>query len=132
MGNGMIVSLNYDRRLHDAFSVRVGAGFYVADSGQYPNTATVFVPTAVTMAHYFIGEGNHKLELGAGIAWQLRFTACETYSPPLSCTLMKPTLLVGYRFQQREGGMVFRAGFTPVVYEAGIYWGAGISVGWGF
>lgn len=132
MGNGLLLSLNYDRRILDVFSVHVGAGFYLPDSGAYPNNHSVFVPTGVVLASYLMGSGSSKLEFGAGLAMQFVSLACELYSPPFSCTALKPTLLVGYRFQSRKPGVIFRAGFTPIWYGEGVYWGFGMSAGYSF
>ena len=112
--------------------MRIGVGVYIADSGAYPDNHSLIVPLVPLMLHYLLFPGSHKLELGAGVALQLQTAACHAYAPPASCTAIKPTVLIGYRYQARNGGFVFRSGFTPVWYGPGIYWGMGISMGGAF
>ncbi len=131
-GNCWPFSLNYERRFTDELCLRVGTGLYVTDTGAYPNNASFYVPTGVVMGSYLFGYGSSKFEFGVGMMLQFGSLACEYYSPPLSCDAIKPTLSLGYRYEARDGGILFRAGLTPVWFESGVYWGAGLSVGWGF
>lgn len=55
--------------------------------------------TATAMINYFIGSGSHKLEIGGGATFGYGY--------------LGPTLTLGYRYQPKEGGFVFKAGFTP-------------------
>ena len=130
-GNGWPLSLNYERHIAGNFHVRVGAGLYLADSGVYPTDQHFLVPIIPVMLQYTIG-GPHHWEFGAGVMIQCVTAGCEYYSPPESCTAVKATFLVGYRYEDEEGGLMYRAGLTPIVYESGLYYGAGMSVGWGF
>lgn len=133
LGNGLGISLNYERLIYEKINLRIGLGLYIADSGDVSNLGNVYVPYVPVMGNYLLrlNEGSN-LEFGAGVVLQLSTVAYQNYLPPASNTVIKPTLLVGYRYQLRPGGFVLRAGFTPVWYGGGVYWGAGMSLGGAF
>ncbi len=89
--------------------------------------AATIIPLSVSLLH---GPGSHKFEIGAGLS--IAFTGSDAY--------LFPSALIGYRFQSRADGPLFRIGLTPLLLtwsDDGITdtfllpWG-GVSFGWGF
>lgn len=129
LGNGGLYSINYDRLFTENLGGRIGFMYFSADDSIIDIDQLILVPI---MLNYFVGEGNSKLELGAGIVmgsfktdfWGL---IIESSSPAVI-----GTATAGYRYQSLDGGLLFRAGFTPLfVGERFITWG-GLSVGVAF
>ncbi len=75
----------------------------------------------VCTASHLIGSGNHKLEIGGG------FTA---FIPPLYGTgLGMLAGILGYRFQPKGGGFLFRIAFTPLIFHnVTLLQGGGLSI----
>lgn len=96
-------SINYERMLAPRLSARVG----VSPVGAFP-----------VMANYLAGRGDHRLEAGIG----LLAGASEVN------TLGTATL--GYRYQPQVQGMVFRAGWTPLLGRGEIGFWFGVSAGY--
>lgn len=122
LGNGLLYSINYDRRLTDVVSVR--AGMMVMGAIASPVTVNAL-----------LGGGSHRLELGAGalLISAPGELAKETEDEGLEdVRAVTATATVGYRYQPRRGGFVFRAGFTPILVDGvGLPW-AGVSLGYAF
>jgi hypothetical protein len=135
-GNTSTVSINGDhnvlQRQGIVCVIRTGLGIYLPDTGSYPHLKSIIVPLVPVMVQAMLLDGEHHIELGGGILLQLRTLQSENYFPPLSHTAIKGTFLLGYRYQPHAAGIMFRAGFTPVWYNDGVYWGAGLSAGWGW
>ena len=122
-GNGLFYSLNYDRMINDRLSGRVGIMY----AGAF---------AAPAMANFLIARRRHHLEVGLGLVFlsstdvadDLQIADKHLASVMASCT-------VGYRFQDPAGGLVFRAGFTPLfsfAFDAtGLPWfGASVGYSW--
>jgi hypothetical protein len=108
LGEGLGVSLNYERLLSHEMGLHIG----------YTDWVTRGIPLGF---HYFVGS-THTLELGAGLMIDVyRYKG------------VYPTGIIGYRYRPTSGGFVFGAGVTPVVGhpEAPAIIG-GISLGWSF
>jgi hypothetical protein len=122
LGNGLLYSINYDHRFTDVISVR--AGMMVMGVVASPVTVNAL-----------LGGGSHRLELGAGalLLSAPGELAEETEDEELEdLRAVTATATVGYRFQPERGGLVFRAGFTPILVNgAGLPW-FGMSVGYAF
>lgn len=108
LGEGLGVSLNYERMLSPAVGLHVG----------YTDWVTRGFPLGF---HYFVGS-THRVELGAGLMIDV-----HRYKG------VYPTGIVGYRYQPISGGFVFGVGLTPVLGhpEAPVIIG-GIRLGWSF
>ena len=119
-GNSVLYSLNYDYSLSLSEGAKLalgaGLGLYSIDSysdGPFPTKANLFFFTPE--ANILFGKNSHHFETGASL---LLFQI--------------PALRIGYRYQPRKGGFLFRAGFTPfVVGMSFIPWG-GVSFGYSF
>ncbi len=108
LGQGLGVSLNYERMLSREMGLHIG----------YTDWVTRGFPFGF---HYFVGSA-HRLELGAGLMIDV-----HRYKG------VYPTGIIGYRYQPISGGFVCSAGLTPVVGHPkapGII--GGISLGWSF
>ncbi len=121
LGNGGIITANYERFIQKNMSIRVGAGSALLVAGTFP-----------VMFNYFVGE-DHKLELGIGATictGVMRFRSSgDTYNDE---TFVVGTATVGYRYQPVNGGSVFRIGLTPFFIDDGAFPWAGIGFGFSF
>jgi hypothetical protein len=123
-GNGFFYSVNYDRKISEKFSLRGGLGGWSVDD-------LILEPAVVApvLVNSLIGEGVHRLELGAGVTtgvrWEPNYGAPggTTHNPK---TILMPTATLGYRYQPVESGWLFRASLTPVGTD---YIWIGISLG---
>ncbi len=92
LGNGHFFSLNIERLLGDHVALRAGWG----------------VTGGIFMGSVLAGRGDHLLELGCGPSFgknnDNRFS------------LLTLNFVVGYRYQKPLGGLLLRAGFTPVIF----------------
>ena len=129
LGNGLFYSLNYDRMITESFGARVGIG--------YVQPIEASLTTVPIMAHYLVGSGSSKLELGFGACmllqpdWSgLSFIGSEDKEARGSQILGTATL--GYRYQRTDGGFVFRVGVTPFFGVMGFNLTGGLSFGYGF
>lgn len=125
-GNALLYSLNYERRLGGALTGRVGLMAYGDTEGD-AGLGALLVPV---MAGYLVGPGPHHLEVGAGVLLAALGLAIDDAGGVGTGVALTATL--GYRYQRPAGGLVLRAGLTPVVStEAGLLW-AGASIGYAF
>jgi len=92
LGNGHFFSLNVERLLGSHVVLRAGWGM----------TGGLFMGSAL------VGRGDHLLELGFGPSFGKndgnRFN------------LLTLNFVLGYRYQKSRGGLLLRAGFTPVIF----------------
>ncbi|MFT5778181.1 MAG: hypothetical protein ACI837_001137 [Crocinitomicaceae bacterium] len=135
-GAGGLWSLNYDRsiwQISESFKLhgRVGVGMMSEFNGSgFPD---VFIPLST---HVIWGKIAHRIEAGGGVTFMN-----WTYRDHLSTSGFDRKsqflghLTVGYRYQKMDGGIMFRATYTPFIdnnsnvpFE---HW-AGISVGYTF
>ncbi len=115
-GNGFFYSLNYDRILLDystwKISARIG-GMYMPGIFEV-NRHLISLPLEVA---YLKGRGNHHLELAVGVTPiydifpRYDYTGRQYTGQQL---LLIGVARIGYRYQKREGGVFYRAGFTPL------------------
>lgn len=111
-GTALIYSINYDRLLvvkeRSALAGRIGLTYFpkkINGSDQGPGVNIEI--------NGLWGANNHHFEIGGGSTFIYLVQNEESYS--LSNTsLLLLTTRVGYRFQKREGGLLFRIGFTPL------------------
>jgi len=109
-------SLNYDRALweiNESFRLhaRAGLGMYSEFNGAgFPD---VMVPVSGMVLW---GKHTHRVEAGGGITyynWTLR-DALSTDGFSRRSDLLGH-LILGYRFQKLEGGLMFRVTYTPII-----------------
>jgi hypothetical protein len=91
----------------------------------------LIVPVTI---NYLVGSGNNKLELGGGVSYfslsEGEFLGFETESKTEAG--VTGTMVIGYRYQKKGGGFLFRAGFTPFITGKGFYPYGGVSIGFSF
>lgn len=112
-GNGLFYSANYDRLFTKSLGGRVGAS--------YTSPEQVSVITFPLMAYYLFGIGtsNSKVELGLGACVILQpenqsFSFMSSVDDEFRGNGVLGTATLGYRYQRAEGGLMVRAGITPL------------------
>lgn len=126
-GNGLLYTVNYDRYFTPQINGRIG--FMRAGVSDVSLTA---IPLT---ANYLIGSGGSKLELGVGP--QILIVSVDVAGSDFAgfdedATAVAGTATIGYRYQPRDGGFVFRIGLTPVFSQFGFQPWAGLSLGYSF
>ncbi len=101
-GNCVWYSINYEKEVVSNFSPRIGIAIMpiseFSNSGKRSDSK-IF---ATIIANYFADlNENNKIELGGGLAYGLG----EIF----------PTTTVGYRYSPKDGGMIFKLTFTPLL-----------------
>jgi hypothetical protein len=115
-GNGFFYSLNYDRILldHTAWKISARTGAMYMPGIFEANRHMIGLPMEIS---YLRGRNNHHLELGLGFT-PIYDTYLRTDYDGRQYVGQDLVLIgvarVGYRYQKREGGMFYRAGFTPL------------------
>jgi hypothetical protein len=137
--NGILYSINYDRLITKSFSIRIGYAYYTISNSSIQFDATV-IPI---IANYLYGDGNSKLELGAGITF-VPTTSIKLSGFIFGSNTVNPgpirflTSVIAYRYHPIEGGLNFRIGLTPTigltpaVADDKIWAWPCVSVGWTF
>jgi hypothetical protein len=123
-GNGVDVSLNYDRRFaegNNGFGARLGLG--LADK-----TRSEMVLTIPVSVNYLLGNGAHHLEAGAGVTFAIEKVDIGG-SKSQSAIFFIPSL--GYRLQPAHKGLTVRVFASPMIFSETMFW-AGLSFGFRF
>jgi hypothetical protein len=130
LGNGFLYSVNYERFLWDAVSLRAGFSAWTNNSDPQFIQDNITVPILI---NFLTSESEHNFEGGIGITiWQNTITSYPTRTTILAA------LRLGYRYQPLKGGFVFGIAFTPLFNpffsrgSSGIEAWGGISLGWSF
>ncbi len=123
-GSNWTYSFNVERLVSDDWSLRFG--FYVYDrtrsmsvidsNGQQSFSqiqANRLGLQLVCTTSHLIGPGSHKLELGGGFM---------CFIPPIHDDGLGAIAgIIGYRYQPKGGGFLFRASFTPLIFKSAIF-----------
>lgn len=124
-GGPGIASLNFDTRFskkQDGIGGRIGFGGFMVNG-----TGAVFIPAGIT---YLIGKDQKNyFEIGAGATY---VNAGNNYTSEFFSSTFGHINL-GYRYQPKENGIIFRAAINPIFGE-GFFWPyyGGLSVGYKF
>lgn len=131
LGNGLLYSVNYDRKFTNHISGRAGFMIFGGESEE-PTDDQIGIAIIPVMANYLVGSGSHRLELGAGPLFGVAGGELEEYGTVSGGGVGGITTTFGYRYQPVGGGFLFRIGLTPF-YSAGRpqLWG-GLSLGYAF
>jgi hypothetical protein len=145
LGNAGVYSLNYERSFKENVNVRIGFGYSeivgettVSDTivGQRKEKVNVRFGASPVMVNYFIGKGDHKIEIGGGITlFVISAQSSEISSNGLKFkagVLSFLTGTIGWRYQPKGGGLVFKVAFTPFYNFSKVLPFGGISVGYAF
>ena len=112
-GNSIVVSVNLDWLYKPNVAFRAGVGFYVksASDESDPNK-TAANPLIIATASYLFFPSPLRIETGLGAAIDLS----SRYSGgilPNNNTRIKPSLVMGLRFQPLLEKYILRVGYTP-------------------
>ncbi|MGC8870721.1 MAG: hypothetical protein ACP5PT_06500 [Brevinematia bacterium] len=114
------MSINMDYRLLPWLSISIGVQFPIihasivanksdiADAGlletlAYKQDLSIYISKGLSLSMIYISapESNDHLELGIGIQWASGWPLAHS--------------IIGYRHQEKNGGLMFRAGINPVI-----------------
>ncbi len=128
-GSGGLYSVNYDRMFSENIGARIGFMYFAAEWFAFFSDVEMFlIPTTL---NFFVGNGKHKFELGAGpvfISGSIGFFG----SDPVAGSGVGWTGTIGYRYQKNNGGSMWRIGFTPLLLGGKFHPSGGISLGFSF
>ncbi|MBS4013910.1 MAG: hypothetical protein KGZ97_09180 [Bacteroidetes bacterium] len=127
-GNAGLYSLNYDVNYYSKNINSFGGRFGLA---VIPSST---LPSVFPFEIYgLLGKTYHFIEYGLGYT-QIFYLVDQSLNPS-SIILAR----LGYRYQKRQKGIMYRIGFTPILKNATDKFGvfrltpfAGISIGWAF
>lgn len=117
-GSSLFYSINFENlsRLSSISKLTYGFGAeYLSSIFDY-GSAICVIPSA----NLLFGKESHHFETGL---------ACFT---AIGKRVLVPSARIGYRFQPNNGGFVFRAGFTPILFSSSVVPYGGISLGYNF
>jgi pentapeptide MXKDX repeat protein len=127
-GPGLALTVNYDARFGEAldkWGYRVGAGYY--------NTGANYVFSVPLQINYLYGNNTNYVELGVGTTFlHSHGTTGGSVFQFDNITGFIGTATIGYRYQQEGGGVNFRIAFVPVLYNEGVLFEGGLSIGYSF
>jgi len=127
-GQGFIYSFNYERFVSQNLGLRVGFSYYLRYSWLDIGTPRVNLPL---MLSYLVGNGkDERFELGVGFIPSAYLSRTRFYTKQFD---VFGTATLGYRYQPTKGGLIFRAGLTPI-FKFKNFFGIsfGLSVGYSF
>jgi hypothetical protein len=139
-GPGILFSANIDSRFKPTpfgWGFRAGLGFVTADeevSGPYgPEYETRSVVTVPAQINYIFGKPNsvHTFEVGAGLTYVSKELDILNYTDENKTNLFATTSFM-YRRQPKDGGFMWRIGFTPLIANGYIQPSAAVGVGYSF
>jgi hypothetical protein len=127
-GPGLALTLNYDARFgtkNNKWGFRIGGGYY--------NTGANWVASIPFQINYLYGGDSSFLEVGAGTTFVRSVGSINgTVFQFDNITGFIGTASIGYRYQQSNGGINFRIAFVPILYDAGVIYEGGLSIGYTF
>jgi len=131
-GIGGFGSLNYSRHLYSIQHFDFDA-FIGISSTKLKDFETKFNPQLILPFGIHATFGNkHYLELGIGSAYVNSVRANNNFDPERVSTI-NGNATIGYKYQKKQGGFLFRAYYTPIFeqYKTIKHWG-GLSLGYAF
>lgn len=136
LGSGGYYSVNYDRYLFESrkawFSIRAGlCVMYPKITSSGTRALEYRIPV---MLNRIQGKANNHFECGIGLGMYNGYVTPELSNEAKRKSLAIIDTFIGYRFQKKDGGLMFRIGATPffVISErAFVPWG-GLSFGYNF
>lgn len=130
LGNGILYSVNYDRLFTENVGGRIGIMYLSSFDIIFTSEENVLL--VPIMVNYFTGN-KHKLELGAGIVYaHADNIGIFGIGSGEGGSGIASTATIGYRYQNPNGGFLFRVGFTPFLGKDGFEASGGISLGYSF
>jgi len=139
-GVGLLYSLNYEYVV-DAWHVgfRGGASFFTYATSSYGQSGNLTLVSFPAVASYYLAlpdHPSHRLQLGLGATLLYLDAASDSqgtkFGGERAGVGLAFTGVVGYRYQPRDGGVIFGIGFTPLVRTSRFLPWGGASVGYAF
>jgi len=131
LGPGILYSINYERMVSNNVSIRIGYSSWQVTT-PFLITSSVSFTGIPVMVNFLQGDGNSKLELGAGIEF-VQYSSTSSflgYDPTTNTGSGNVVILsFGYRYQPMGGGIQFRVGIDPVIGPNGARVTGGLSLG---
>ena len=122
-GNGLFLTLNYERLFANQCGLRVG---------------TLIIPTryGVSLFGTLMGnklwcKGNLKLETGMGVM-MITGEYMDMATDGTTASVFAFTGTLGIRYQPKGKGFLFRLSFTPIAFPNAVIPWAGASIGYSF
>lgn len=154
LGNGIVYSLNYERKFHalegKTFAGRLGMAYIPKGF----NGSDDYGPSVLGELVYIHGRKKHFFEMGGGLSYfylkndYKEFLHLDTdfktklYWEEPDCSELLGVLRIGYRYQNLKHNFTIRVGFTPLIpiasfgqnrtYEEKNYPWGGVSIGKSF
>ena len=134
-GNGVLPTLNYERRFTDHWAGRIGFVVITSEETEEEDDDVTF---AFPVVANFISHpaSNHHFEVGGGLLFvvgdEQEFAPDGGEDEDEQISNVALTGLAGYRYQRPGRGFVFRAGLTPFFIDGDFAPFAGISFGYGW
>lgn len=133
VGIGGYGSLNYERivleRNRFKFGLRIGVSTYNISDYTTKFNPDIIIPISVNGLY----GNNHIIEFGIGSTISNIVQASSSNWKPERVTNINANFTIGYRYQKKQGGVIFRCSYTPIIefYKYFRHWG-GISIGYAF
>jgi hypothetical protein len=126
LGNGILFSVNYDRRLINNFGLRAGIG-YIGTSDVDGSGTSAGILTVPVTANFLLGKNGRYFEVGGGAT----YVSGSTDNFDTSGSGIIGTISFMYRRQPQDGGFMWKIGLTPLFGNGGFlpYWG-GVGLGY--
>ncbi len=128
LGSGLVYTLNYERLLSSSFGLRLGFGYLPVSNSSGTKHASI-TSAPLTLSWFPFGASSSKLEIGAGLSY-IDLTKSVRGFPQGST--IGYSGIIGYRYEEEDGGFLFRAGYTPIILAGSFYSWGGVSLGFGF
>jgi hypothetical protein len=119
LGQGLLYSVNYEYMFTPHVSGRIGYTNWSVPMYLLISAGSLGYEGGPVMVNYLWGDGDHHLETGIGaVLGVMRYSGVDTiFGETLSDKykfLPLGTATLGYRYQPREGGFLFKIGATPL------------------
>lgn len=128
-GSGLYWTLNYETHLADRFVLRAGAGFTPVSTlfGDFDLFMAPVTASWVSPSHR-----GHGVEVGVGGTIAVLSGGTGLFESSEPSVDVVGTAVAGYRFQPVQGGVQFRAVFTPLFSPYSFQPWGGVSAGYAF
>lgn len=128
LGKGFYYSINYERNifeLNEKLSLQGSVGFcLVSGKTDYEKTMDFTLPLELNFRYNL---GNHNIVAGYGTTYwkyflpEIEINSSNWEQQPVEPTLKKVTewfahAVLEYRYQKPEGGLMFKAGWSPLFF----------------
>lgn len=114
LGLGTYYSFNYERNIYLSEPLRLGLRAGIAPW----NVEDTYFTSVPLGAHLIYGKSAHRLEMGMGLSFRFKAeinSGAIQYHKWEKLAPARIGMLIGYRYQQPEGGWMFRLGYQPFI-----------------